>query len=69
MNVNEPDVNDSAAAERTPRFRNPLLQNETINQDVQMGNAALVELKDCDVVDRAFELAKQRDAKLVEHAS
>lgn len=58
MNVNVPDVNDPAAAERTPRLRNPALRDETVNQNVQVGNAALVEFKDSDVVDRASELAK-----------
>jgi hypothetical protein len=64
MDVDEFDIANWAATESTPRFRDPLLTNKSINQDVKVGHSALVKLEDGNERHRLPKLAADVDTEL-----
>jgi len=68
MNVNKSDINNPASAEIAPGFRDPLLLNEPIEQDMQMRDTTLVKFQDGDELDRAAVFPEQINTKLSEDA-
>ena len=69
MNIDVPDIDDVAAAEGAPAFRNPVLGNESVYKNVKMGDSAFLKFENGNVLDGTAELAAQIETKLVEHAA
>ena len=69
MNIDVPNIDDVASAKGAPAFRNPVLGNESVNKNVEMGYSAFLKFQNSDVLDRPTEPAAKIETKLVEHAA
>ena len=58
VNIDVSDINDPTPTQRTPCGRDPTLLNKTVQENVQMGNSALMEFENGDVLDGTTVLAQ-----------
>jgi len=69
VNVHILDVDNAAAAQSAPGFGDPPLLNEPIQQNMEMGDTALVKFQDGDVLDGTAVPSEQVNAELTEDIS
>jgi len=69
MDIYKLDKDYRATTQRPPAFLNPFPRDKSIHYEMKMGDAALVEFQNGNVLHHYPELATQIETKLIEYSA